>query len=300
LGKISDARVYVFALVLFSIPVFGGPVLVLKGPSEEPYDQALSGFRQVYPDGSDVSKKQFLARVRTDPPPLIVAIGRVSAELAHENAPTIPLVFVMVANPDQSGLKGTNIAGISMDVPAGDQLAHFKELLVNPNKPVAILYNPANNAPLVAEAQKAAPGLDLLLQPIEEKSTAQAAARIGFFKTAIGAIWVIPDDSFATKERFSFLVDETTKLHLPLFVTMRAFEPFVEKGALAAVVSDFLVVGRQCGELVKEIMAGKTKIGEVGIRPPVSSWQINKKTAARIDLNLPQKVLNSPFVKTYD
>ncbi len=284
---------------LVAVRSFGGPVVVLKGPNAAPYQEALRGFRQVHPGGSEIdqSKRQrFLAQLQIDPPSLVVAIGRSAAEFAHERCGTIPLLFVMVPDPAESKLTGTNIAGISMDIPGDVQLACFKQLLPHPEKSVAIVYSPARSGSLVRDAQAEAGKLGLSLELIRVESPEQVRLRITMFKPVIGAVWVMPDESFATGERenkwFTFLVDETISGHLPLLITMNAGSPFVEDGALAALVSDSLDMGRQCGELVKRIESGKTKIESLGLQPPeLAHWKVNPATARRIGLKLPATVM---------
>jgi len=290
-------------LVLVSTQLLAGPVLVLKGPNTAPYKEALSGFRQAYSAGVEIDNgktRELQAKIQSDRPSLIVAIGRGSAELAHQQAGGIPLLFVMVPHPAESGLTGNNVGGISMDVPGSVQLARFKEILPNPKKPIAVVYNSAKSAALVAEAQKAAPGLDLALEQVPVESPEQVSMRISLVKPIIGAIWIVPDESFVTKEGdkwFTDLLRETTALRLPFLITMNASSTFVERGALAALVSDYLGMGRQCGELVKEIESGKTKVESAGIRPPEAlSWQVNVGTAEKIGLSVPQTVLNSAKV----
>jgi ABC-type uncharacterized transport system substrate-binding protein len=278
--------------------------LVLKGPNAAPYKEALNGFRQVYSAGIEIDHgktQEFLTRIQTGPPPLIVAIGRASAEMAHQKGGGIPLVFVMVPNPAESGLTGSNIAGISMNVPGNVQLAHFKELLPDPKKPIAVIYNPATSEPVVAEAQTAASGLGLSLQQVPVESPEQVRLRIALIKPIIGAIWVVPDESFVTKERankwFTYLLDETTTLHLPLLITMNPGSTFVQEGALAALVSDFFDMGRQCGELVKQIETGKSKLANIGLKPPEAvGWEVNLATARKINLTLPPAMLKSAKV----
>jgi len=292
-------------LLLVSVPVTGGPVLVLKGSNTGPFKEALSGFRQAYSAGFEIEQgksKEFAAHVQADHPSLIVAIGRTSAEMAHQRSSGIPILYIMVPNPVELGLTGSNVAGISMSVPGNVQLARFKELLPNPKKPVAIIFNPATGASIAAEAQNAAAGLDLVLEQVPVESPEQVRLRIALVKPIIGAIWVVPDESFATKERenkwFTYLLSEAIKLHLPFFVTMNAGSTFVREGALAAVVSDFMGMGRQCGELVKQIEAGKSKVESIGLRPPEAiGWEVNLNTAEKIGLAIPEAVLRS--AKTY-
>ena len=290
--------------MLVSTAVFGAPVLVLKGPNDPPYKEALNGFRQAYSAGFEIDygkEKEFSKRVQADKPVLIVAIGRGSAEMAHQRAPSVPLLFIMVANPAESGLIGTNIAGISMSVPGDVQLAHFKELLPDPKKPIAVIFNPAKSTPVVTEALKAAAGLNLLLEQVPVESPEQVRLRIALVKPIIGAIWVVPDESFVTTERankwFTYLLSESATLHLPFLITMNSGSTFVREGALAALVSDFFGMGKQCGELVKQIETGKTNFEKIGLTAPSAiRWEVNVSTAEKIGVSLPQSVLQSAKV----
>jgi ABC-type uncharacterized transport system substrate-binding protein len=53
-------------------------------------------------------------------------------------------------------------------------------------------------------------------------------------------------------------------------------------------------MGRQCGELVKQIEAGKIKVESIGLRPPETvGWEVNLNTAEKIGLAIPEAVLKS-------
>jgi putative ABC transport system substrate-binding protein len=290
-------------LVLVPGPVFAAGVLVLKGPNAAPYEEALSGLRQAYSGASEIDytkRQEFLTRTQNDPPRLIVAIGRAAAEMAHQRVSTVPLFYIMVPNPADSGLAGKNIGGISMTVPGDVQLADFKQLLTGITKPVAVLYHPRSQA-LVTLAQAQAPKLDLQLELVPVESAEQVRLRISMLKPIIGAVWVIPDESFATEpgnKWFTFLLNETSDLHLPLFVTMNTGSTFVREGALAAVVSDPRGMGRQAGELIKQIDAGKVTLESIGAAPPKAlDWEINLRTAEKIGVAVPQSVLHG--ARTY-
>ena len=55
--------------MLVPVPVFGGPILIIKGPNAAPYKEALSGFRQVYSGGIEIEHgktQEFLSRIHAD------------------------------------------------------------------------------------------------------------------------------------------------------------------------------------------------------------------------------------------
>jgi len=130
-----------------------------------------------------------------------------------------------------------------MDVPASVQLAGFKDLVPDPQKRIAIVYNPARSGPLMVDAQAEAKRRDLSLELVPAESSEQVRLRLTFIKPIIGAIWIVPDESFEANDRtlawFKFLVGEAAALHVPLFVSMNTLSDLLlQEGALAALVAD--------------------------------------------------------------
>jgi serine/threonine protein kinase len=151
-----------------------GGVLLLKGSDAPPFLEALSGFRDSCPEVpvlDSSNSREFSTQLSSHPPSLIVAVGRQAAEIAHSQAPAIPLMLLMVRQPATLGLTGQNIAGVSMDIPGDIQLTRFKELL--PDRRVFVLiYNPTNNSTAAQEAKAVAQGIQVQLQFVKANSLA--------------------------------------------------------------------------------------------------------------------------------
>ncbi|MGH7866596.1 MAG: ABC transporter substrate-binding protein [Candidatus Dormibacteraceae bacterium] len=289
-------------LSLVSAPAFAGPAWLLKSSNHAAYNEALNGFRKVYPSGIEVDygkAQELLTRSQADPPSVIVAIGSTAAETAHEKLPAIPLVFMMVPDPLRSGLTGANVAGISMEVPGDVQLAGFAELLPGLKKRVAIVYNPARSSALVAQAKAEADRRGLFLELVPAESSEQVRLRYTFIKPLVGAIWIVPDESFIANDRkltwFKSLANEATAVHVPLFLSINTFSTLLDQeGALAALVADPSGMGEQCGELVKEVESGKIKFETIGLKSPGAfGWEVNPSTADKIGLKIPENLLKS-------
>ena len=289
-------------LLLFQATVFAGPVWVLKSSNLPAFNEALNGFRKAHPGSVEIEPgkvDEALTRNQGERPSVIVAIGPAAATTVHQKVPTVPLVFLMVPDPARSGLAGANVAGISMDVPLGVQLAGFRELVPDRQKRMAIVYNPARSSSLMAAAQSEAKSRNVLLELIPAESSEQIRLRFTLIKPIIGAIWVVPDESFVANDRtltwFKFLVSEATELHVPLFVSINPLSDLLlQEGALAALVADPTGMGEQCGELVKEIELGHTKVEGVGLKAPQAVyWELNRSTAEKIGLKFPENVLKS-------
>jgi putative ABC transport system substrate-binding protein len=281
-------------LALTAAQALGSGVLVVKGPNSAPYREAANGFRQAYPDGIEIdqgNKRELARRLQSDRPDLIVAIGREAVEAANEGRGQVPLVFTMVPNLARAGLSGGNIAGISMEIPGDLQLARIHELLPL-RTAIAVLHNPARVASVVAQAQSAADRLGVHLEPVAVETPAEVRQRFNMIKPIVEAVWVVPDEFATTATVWEFLLKETTRVGLPLFFTNG--EAAVERGALASLVVDYRDLGRQCGQLVREITTGKVKLPEIGIKPPETvRWIVNLNTASKIGVTIPQKILDS-------
>jgi serine/threonine protein kinase len=170
-------------------PVVTGGVLVLKGPSTQPFPEALSGFQQAYPGGTLIDKRELSRRVQDDRPALLVAFGREQAEMARQQAGDTPLIVVMVSNPAAFGLTGKNVAGITTALPGDLQLRLFADLLPN-YKSIALIHNPARSGRVVTEAQAEAKKLGVHLEDVPINSPREVRDRFNLVKPIVNSVWV--------------------------------------------------------------------------------------------------------------
>lgn len=273
-------------------------IAVIKSQDIEPFNQALAGFVSACPDqitqydlrGSKKGEMGVIQRVTAARPRLIVAIGALAAQVAREGVRDIPVVFIMVPNPHKYGLKGENIAGISLDIPVRTQFALYKS--IKPAlKTIGVIYDPEKTGAMVKEASGVAErlGLRLLASPVSSQKAVPAALRALLGK--IDALWMVPDDTVVTPESFRFLLLAAFENNLPF---MTVSEIFVEAGALASLSPDYADVGRQGCQVVKEIESGRRHLAEIDILPPAKvNLAINLKTASKIGLSLPPEIIES-------
>lgn len=271
-----------------------GGVLVLKSQTTSeaagPNNQALDGFRQAYSGESRVveGRRDFQRFVASDRPSLIVAAGPQAAEIARDSARNIPLVFMMVPNPPGLGLTGNNICGVALDVGGDAQLRLFKELLPH-LKVLGVIYNPDKDSDIVQEAMSASTrlGIQVLATPADSAEDVRTAFTLIGTPEVIDALWLLPDRSSAVLSA-SVLLRETKDRALPFLVPS---EGHVRLGALAGTVPDYYDIGRQCGELVNQLLQGRTKLASVGtVRPRKPIFFVNTATAGEIRVNIPGNV----------
>jgi putative tryptophan/tyrosine transport system substrate-binding protein len=273
-------------------------IVVLKSHDIEPFNQALAGFAAACPThittydlhGTKKEESSIIQRLTAAKPRLIVAIGPLAAQVARERLQDIPLIFVMVSNPPRYGLQGSNLAGVSLDIPVQMQLAMTKSL-VPTLKTLGVIYDPEKTGAMVLEARGIADtlGLQLLASPVSSYKEVPAALRSLLGK--IQALWMVPDETVVTPESFKFLLLTAFENNLP-FVAVS--DIFVEVGALASLSPDYTDVGRQGCQLATDIESGRLRPAEAMVVPPAKvNLTLNLKTASKIGLKLLPELIQS-------
>lgn len=219
---------------------------------------------------------------------ILVALGHLAAQLAHDLLPEAPLVFTIVQDPAKLGLVGSNITGVSLSIPIRNQLAAFR--LVNPKGVrIGVIYNEDNTGRLVQEAQKAAGLVRLLLvaKPIaSDKEIPQALRALLSGEDAVDALWMPPDPIIMGENSRRFLLAETLKAGKPVYGFSAAL---VGEGALVSNGPSFASIGEQAGELVNRIASGEK--GRIEQVVPQAELVINTKVAGRLKIEIPPNAL---------
>ncbi len=228
----------------------------------------------------DRGKAVFKQVLGTDPA-LVLAIGPMAANLAKELLPeSVPVVYCMVPNLEQyPKLKGSNIAGIALELSLRDQLSTLKT--VAPKiQAVGVVYSPRHTGKKIAEARREASRLGLKLVTAEASSPADVTRAVSSLSGRIDALWMVPDPAVLNLTAFQSLVDFSVKKRIPLFSINYKF---VEKGALVSMGINYARIGQQAGRLANRILEDNVKPGSVGVQSPEGlDIAINLTTAREI------------------
>ena len=277
-------------------------VVLLKSQSSGPINQALQGFRSVWDEplreidlrGRTDLKAEVLQAIHEAKPIVVVAFGPQAAETALANVGNLPLVFAMVANPQKRGLQGSNIAGISLNIPAFAQFTNYTNLVRNVKK-IGVIYDGQKTGDLVKEGEAAAGkmGIELVAVSINsQKAVADALKKL--LAENINALWMIPDETVVTPVSFQFLQRETSKNKIPF---LAASDIFVQQGALAALSVDYQDLGRQAGEIVRQLLKEGQLAGRLEA-PAKVNLAVNRQTARQLGAAINEATVNAAS-KTY-
>jgi putative ABC transport system substrate-binding protein len=237
-------------------------------------------------DGEAANGPDLMAKIQAKHSRLIFAIGVTAAQLAHERAKDIPVVYSMVPNPSKRDLGKMNICGISLDVSPKEQLTSFAKLKPGAKR-IGTIYNPAASQNVIDEADTFArsAGLELVRKPAQSTKDALAAIK-ELDAEPLDAFLMLLDPVIANDATFKVLLNFSLKKRIALIVPA---EPFVKAGALLSVGADYTKVGDQAWDIVKRILQGELKPADVGIRhPDAVVVAVNNTIARTLGLEVPR------------
>jgi putative ABC transport system substrate-binding protein len=294
-------------LIIFLMVIFcyrpsqaGQEILVVQSIRIKPYEEALKGFKSVCHsriqrlvvselEGADVVRK--INEIR---PAMILAVG-VDALSMVKPIEDIPVVYLMVPNP-QSILSGEkNITGVSMNIPQEKQLTALLDALPGTHT-IGLLYDPNRTGHLVKRAQDFAAKIGVRLIAKEIHNPKEAPTLIFDMKDKIDVFWMLPDITVITPETVECLLLLSLENKIPLF-TFSA--KYVQMGAFMSMDIDAFDMGRQAGEMAAAIRAGKDAkdLHQVYARKAVVSTNLMIAKKLGIHLSIAMNSINKKIFR---
>lgn len=254
-----------------------------------PYQKALSGFKKEFECDTtvfDLQKKRDLEEVakeiNTAKPDLVLAIGSNALKLSKKYLKKTPVIFTMVLKP---GKTADNICGVSMTLPAEIHLKGLK-LIAPKVKSIGIVFNPKHSGNRVEAFKKAATGMGLKVVSVAANSKKEAFSAIKLLASRVDSLWMVMDQDVVAN--FNLLLSLSVKEKVPLATFSYKY---VEMGALLALAPKFEDLGKQAGQLAKQISGG-TLPKKLGVVSPTNFYySINVNTALKIGVGVPPEVL---------
>jgi putative ABC transport system substrate-binding protein len=268
-------------------------VIVIQSLMIKPYEEALSGFKSACDckierlilsemGGVDVVKE--VLKIKPD---IILTVG-IDALSKVKKIKDIPIVYVMVPNPQSVISKEENITGVSMNIPPEKQLVLLQEAFYDVNR-VGLLYDPAKTGYFVEKARYHSRKLGIELIVKEVHSSKEVPSIINKMKYGIDVFWMLPDTTVITPETTEFLFLFSIENRIPVLTFS---DKYVELGAVMSVGIDAFDIGRQAGEMVKKILSGANikNLSRDDARKAVLT--INLKTAKKLGITINNKIIS--------
>jgi putative ABC transport system substrate-binding protein len=283
-------------------------VLLYSRPEEDPQSGALQkGLRDLgYVDGQTISidyrfaegKAERLPNLAADlvrlKPDVLFTVGGDVAPFVNNATRTIPIVFVMSADPLQLGLvsslarPGGNATGFTFlqDELASKRLELLKEVAPRISR-VAFLSNPDHPDNELRLAQRAASTLGIHLQPIEMRGPGELDGALqAITQASVDALYVVA--SRQTVASIPRIVNFAAKNELPL---AGGWGAWADAGGLLSYGPNVGEIVRSAATYVDKIFKG-AKPGDLPVQQPTRfELLINLRTARALRLSIPEAFL---------
>jgi putative ABC transport system substrate-binding protein len=290
------------------IPHLG--VLLYSTPQADPQMESVrSGLRDLgyvegrnlvvsyrYAEGKSERLPELAAELANLKPDVLLAIGGDVAPILVKATQIIPIVFAISADPVQLGLvaslarPGGNATGVTFlqDELASKRLELLKEAAPRISR-VAFLWNPDHLDNEPREAQRAALSLNVQLQPVEVRGSADFE---GAFRAATeagaDALYVV--SSRHTVLNIPRIVDFAAKNRLPL---AGGWGAWAKAGGLLSYGPNVNDMARRAADYVDKILKGAKPADLPAQQPTKFELVINLKTAKALGLTVPPVLLTS-------
>jgi putative tryptophan/tyrosine transport system substrate-binding protein len=282
----------------------GPEISILKSSEIAAYDDAVKGFKATAPSGAIyteydlqgdlVGGKEIARKIRASGASLVVAVGLKAALVAKQEIGDIPVVFMMILDPQKHHLNGANITGTLLEIPVDRQLKLLRALLPTKHK-LGILYDPSKTSSRIKDAEPHAAANEFQLQGFPVTSEKEVPQQLRALLAADEALWLIPDSTVLTDESIRFILESALAQHVPVI----GFSPeFTRLGALLSLSVNYGEVGRETGLLAKRILDGERILPFKPIPVERLKITVNLKTARFLGITFP-KELNSLIDETY-
>jgi putative ABC transport system substrate-binding protein len=282
----------ILALILFSIPCYAQEVAVVTSASINPYRTTLEGFKSTcdapYEEYvvTEYGESELLGMIHNEKPDLILTIG-MDAFIKAKKIKDIPIVYSMVSNPQSMLSDEGHITGVSMNIPAKDQLSAFLEIYPRAKK-IGVLYDPEETVYLYRDVQSAADLLGITLIAKEVHSPSEVPSAIRELKNKINAFYMLPDTTVISHESIKYLMTFSLENSIPIITFS---DNYVKKGALMSLNIDAFDIGRQAGKMANSILEGKNVKYIQRAAPRKAILSINLRVARQFGIDISKEIL---------
>jgi putative tryptophan/tyrosine transport system substrate-binding protein len=273
-----------------------GKILVISNSNDEPYQQAISGFKAQFSTNpkinfTELSLTQAKAGeydLNRNKPDLIYTLGAESVQWASLQTATTPIIATLIVK-DDIFKKTKNVTGIRLAYPLNIQFQWLKKFF-SPQKTVAILYNPQENAASIEAAQQISQQNGFKLNPIAVRSPKELPFALEQLSSNIDILFAIPDETVMSVNTAKEVLLASFRNKVPL---VGLSDNWVKSGAFYALSWDYDDIGRQCATIAQKVMTGTAISALPPENPRKIAYTINTKIADHMNLDIPAELMKN-------
>lgn len=276
----------------------GKPRIVALLSARSPvYEEVLRSFREILAGGGHparvdtviVSNDQAATKRVLKQADLVFALGSRATREAIGAGVDLPVIAGMIVRKDDLRGGGSNVTGVFLQHPLDVQFRHIRTIIPKAKR-IAVMYTPEENGPLIEKAAVSAAAAGLQLVPYEVRSPSDTPGALDRISRSADVLWGIPDKSMLKAVTAEKVILFSLRNRIPL---VGLSPTWAKAGALYALGWDYHDIGIQCGNMAVAALAGR-RPGDISPEAPRKAPLIvNRKTAERLKLPLPDEILKN-------
>jgi putative ABC transport system substrate-binding protein len=249
---------------------------------------------EVYWAGGDLERiRTLVGQIVASAPDIIVGNGTAAAGELHKATKTIPVVFVLSADPvglgyiDSLSRPGGNMTGFSFfDPPLVGKWFELLQQVAPAVTQTSLVFNPGT-AGFYYKFFEGLPGLGTIIKLVAVRDLAEAEATLAGLAKEVGASVIVPADPFnvVNGARIVALVE---RFRLPAIYVYRQL---VLAGGLMAYGPDTFDAFHRTAGYVDRVLRGARPADLPAQAPTKYEFILNLKTAKKLNLTVPPLLL---------
>ncbi len=184
---------------------------------------------------------------------VIVSVGTQATISTIDMGMGIPIVFSMVLAPPDSVLHKPGVTGVLLDIPPSAQMEWIRKITPGSNR-IGIIHTKETEN-WMTRAAVAAPGMGFRVVPLKLEEVSQLPSMLDRLEKEADVLLAVPDgeiyNSIISPQIILFCLQ-----HKIPFIGLSS--NFTRAGALFALNCDYSSIGKQTGDMVKQILNGKS------------------------------------------
>ncbi len=218
-------------------------------------------------------------KIRNSQPDLILALGAKALKVAL-SVPDIPIVHLLVIDPEKIVSSAKNVTGVALAVPPKTQLEELSRYLPS-IKRIGIVYDPKRSSKFIEQLDSIRP--DLKFISLATENPAEVPALINTLRGRVDLLWMLPDLTTTNRKTMQSYFLFSIKNKVPLLTFS---EKFLKHGATIAVTFDIEAMVEQAAELAIDMLSGRGDGEPPTIVAPHPKTVINHKIAAKLNISI--------------
>jgi putative ABC transport system substrate-binding protein len=206
---------------------------------------------------TELGGEDVVGEIRRTKPDLVLAVG-MEALLKVRKISEIPVVYMMVLNPDSILGGEKNITGISMNIPPEKQLAVLHRVLPHTKK-IGLVYCRRTAGRMADRTCRIAVKRGIEVTALKAEGSKDFPGLLRSMKGDVDVYWMLPDSGVIAPDIVEDLILFSMRNGIPVFTFS---DKYLKMGVLVSLQVDIFKLGKRTGEMAKMILSG-TPVSEI-------------------------------------